>query len=185
MPRYRPKLLRKRRSPNYRTRRKKRRTRRDLSSVGDDIPAEAEDQDTDEEREVAQRLVKHRSVNAGQEKVLCKDDKGETVTLTTGEAATAQPVSELSDEGVESEELIEDDPEVEPGAGRVWKGRNDSPEPASPQASSKGTKHRPTKRRRRNKMPPKGRPRAYKEYAEAGATCPHCSEITDMCQEVW
>ena len=132
----------------------------DLSSIGDDIPAEAEDQDTDEEREVAQRLVKHRSVNAGQEKVLCKDDKGETVTLTTGEAATAQPVSELSDEGMESEELIEDDPVVEPATGRVWKGRNDLPEPASPQASSKG----------RNIVRPnrKGRPRAYKEYAEAG-----------------
>ena len=71
----------------------------DLSSIGDDIPAEAEDQDTDEERDVAQRLVKHRSVNAGQEKVLSKDDKGETVALATGEAATAQPVSELSDEG--------------------------------------------------------------------------------------
>ena len=47
----------------------------DLSSIGDDISAEAEDQDTDEERDVAQRLVKHRSVNAGQEKVPCKDGK--------------------------------------------------------------------------------------------------------------
>ena len=54
-------------------------------------------------------------MNAGQEKVLCKDEKGETNTLT--EAATAQPVSELSDEGMESEELIEDDPVIEPATG--------------------------------------------------------------------
>ena len=40
----------------------------DLSSLGDDLPAEAEDQDADEEREVANRLVKHKSVNAGEER---------------------------------------------------------------------------------------------------------------------
>ena len=153
----------------------------DLSSLGDDLPAEAEDQDTDEEREVAQRLVKHRSVNAGQERVLCKDDKGKTVTLTTGEAATAQPVSELSDEGMESEELIEDDPVIEPATGRVWKCRNDPPEPASPQATSRETKYRPIKQRRQNKMPPRGKPKAYKECPEPGTICPYCSEITDLC----
>ena len=48
----------------------------DLSSLGDDIPPEPEDQDTDEERDVANRLIKHKSVNAGEEKVLVKDDEG-------------------------------------------------------------------------------------------------------------
>ena len=72
---------------------------------------------------------------------------------------------------MESEELIEDDPEIEPNSGRVWKGKNDPPEPASPPASSKETKYRPTKQRK-NKMPPKGKPKAYWECPEPGATCP-------------
>ena len=104
----------------------------EVSSIGDDIPAEAEDQDSAEEADVAQRLVKHRSVNAGQEKVLCQDETGETVTLTAGEAATAKPASEVSEEGGESEELIEDDPTMDPLSGRVWKGKRVPPEPASP-----------------------------------------------------
>ena len=56
---------------------------------GDDIPAEAEDQDSAEEADVAQRLAKHRSVNSGQEKVLCQDEKGETVSPQ----AKLQPLS--------------------------------------------------------------------------------------------
>ena len=186
-PHYRPKLLRKRRSPNYRTRKRRIKTRirtgrddSDLSSLGDDLPAEAEDQDTDEERDVANRLIKHKSVNAGEEKVLLKDDKGETFTLTKGETATAKPASELSDEGMESEELIEDDPAVEPDHGRIWKGKKEPPEPVSPPATSKETKYRPTKQRRKNKMPPKGKPKAYWECPEPGTACPYCSEITDL-----
>ena len=30
-------------------------------------------------------------------------------------------------------------------------------------------------------MPPKGKPKAYKECPEPGTTGPYCSEITDMC----
>ena len=61
----------------------------EVSSLGDDIPAEAEDQDSAEEADVAQRLAKHRSVNSGQEKVLCQDEKGETVSPQ----AKLQPLS--------------------------------------------------------------------------------------------
>ena len=151
----------------------------EVSSIGDDIPAEAEDQDSDEEQEAAQRLAKHRSVDAGQENVLCKHEKGETYTLNAGEAATAQQVSEVSDEGMESEEL-ESDPEVNPTPGRVWKGRNYMAEPGSPPAASEQAKYRPIKKRRQNKMPPTRKQRAYRECPEPGHPCPNCSGITDM-----
>ena len=57
---------------------------------------------------------------------------------------------------------------------------NAPPEPASPLATSKETKYRPTKQRRQNKMPPEGKPKAYRECPEPGTTCPYCSEITDL-----
>ena len=149
----------------------------EVSSIGDDIPAEAEDQDSAEEADVAQRLVKHRSVNAGQEKVLCQDEKGKTVTLTAGEAATAKPVPEISDEDAESEELIEDDPTMDPTTGRVWKGKQLPPEPASP---PRETKYRPAKQRKQNKIPAKGRPKAYHECPEVGTLCTFCDNVTDI-----
>ena len=139
--------------------------------------AEAEDQDSAEEADVAQRLVKHRSVNAGQEKVLCQDEKGETFTLTAGEAATAKPASEISDEGGESEELIEDDPTMDPLTGRVWKGKQLPPEPASP---PRETKYRPAKQRKQNKIPTKGRPKAYYGCPEKGTLCTFCDNVTDL-----
>ena len=151
----------------------------EVSSLGDDIPAEAEDQDSAEEADVAQRLAKHRSVNSGQEKVLCQDEKGETVTLTAGEAATAKPVSELSDEESESEELIEDDPTVDPSAPRIWKGKRNPPEPV-PQESSPRTNYRPVRQRRQNKIPTKGKIKAYFECPEENTSCIHCGYVTDM-----
>ena len=81
---------------------------------------------------------------------------------------------------MENEEFIEDDPEVEPATRRIWKDRNDPLEPGSSQASSKETKYRPIKQRKQNKMPFKGKPKAYKEYPELGTTCPYYSEITDI-----
>ena len=152
----------------------------EVSSIGDDIPAEAEDQDSAEEADVAQRLAKHRSVNSGQEKVLCQDEKGETVTLTAGEAATAKPVSELSDEGNESEELIEDDPTVDPSAPRIWKGKQHPPEPV-PQGSPPKTNYRPVRQRRQNKIPAKGKKKAYFECPDENITCIHCGSVTDLC----
>ena len=151
----------------------------EVSSIGDDIPAEAEDQDSAEEADVAQRLVKHRSVNPGQEKVLCQDETGKTVTLTAGEAATAKPVSELSDEGNESEELIEDDPTVDPSVPRVWKGKQHPPEPVAP-SSPKETNYRPVRQKRQNKIPNKGKKKAYFECPEANTPCTYCGYVTDL-----
>ena len=151
----------------------------EATSIGDDIPVEAEDQDSAEEADVVQRLAKHRSVNSGQEKVLSQDEKGETVTLTAGEAATAKPVSELSDEENESEELIEDDPIVDSSAPRTWKGKRNPPEPV-PQESSSKTNYRPVRQRRQNKIPTKGKIKAYFECPEENTSYIYCGYVTDI-----
>ena len=151
----------------------------DVSSIGDDLPAQAEDQDSAEEADVAQRLIKHRSVNPGQEEVLCQDETGKTVTITAGEAATARPVSKLSDEGNESEELIEDDPTVDPSVPRTWKGKQHPPEPVLPD-SPKETKYRPVRQKRQNKIPTKGKKKAYFECPEEDTACSNCGEVTDL-----